>query len=277
MVKLLLAGTGLIGHRHMQHILEHPDFELVGIIDPIISDKKIEGIKTYSSLNDVNTVAEGIILATPTDTHADLTIKSLEMGMHVLVEKPVAASLQEADKMIHASEKAGLSVLVGHHRRYHPLVSETINILNSGRIGRPVAASLMWLMRKQDEYFDVDWRKGIDGGPVKQNLIHDVDTLRAFFGEIISVVGSGTNIVRNAKRHENGGVVLGFETGMVATITFSDATPTPWGFEAGTGESPYIPKTNQSSMFIACTNGGLEFPTLKLWSGASNWNEKPIM
>ena len=277
MVKLLLAGTGLIGHRHMQHILEHPDLELVGVIDPLITDEKIEGVKTYHSLNDVNNVAEGIILATPTDTHADLTIQSLEMGMHVLVEKPVAATLLEADKMINASEKTGLSILVGHHRRHHPLVNETINILNSGKIGRPVAASLMWLMRKQDEYFDVDWRRGIDGGPVKQNLIHDVDTLRAFFGEIVSVVGSGTNMVRNAKRHENGGVVLGFDTGMVATITFSDATPTPWGFEAGTGESPYIPKTNQSSMFIACTNGGLEFPTLKLWSGASNWNEKPIM
>ena len=277
MVKLLLAGTGLIGHRHMQHILEHPELELVGVIDPLITDERIEGVKTYHSLNDVNNVAEGIILATPTETHADLTIQSLEMGLHVLVEKPVAASLLEADKMIRASEKTGLSILVGHHRRHHPLVNETINIIKSGKIGRPVAASLMWLMRKQDEYFDVEWRKGIDGGPIKQNLIHDVDTLRAFFGEIISVVGSGTNIVRNAKRHENGGVVLGFNTGMVATITFSDATPTPWGFEAGTGESPYIPKTNQSSMFIACTNGGLEFPTLKLWSGASNWNEKPIM
>ena len=277
MVKLLLAGTGLIGHRHMQHILEHPDLELVGIIDPLITDEKIEGVTTYSSLIDVNKDADGIILATPTETHADLTIQSLEMGLHVLVEKPVAASLLEADKMILASEKTGLSILVGHHRRHHPLVNETINILKSGKIGRPVAASLMWLMRKQDEYFDVEWRKGIDGGPIKQNLIHDVDTLRAFFGEVISVVGSGTNIVRNAKRHENGGVVLGFNTGMVATITFSDATPTPWGFEAGTGESPFIPKTNQSSMFIACTNGGLEFPTLKLWSGASNWNEKPIM
>ena len=277
MVKLLLAGTGLIGHRHMQHILEHSDLELVGIIDPLITDEKIEGVTTFSSLSDVNKLADGIILATPTETHADLTIQSLEMGLHVLVEKPVAASLPEADKMIRASEKTGLSILVGHHRRHHPLVNETINILKSGKIGRPVAASLMWLMRKQDEYFDVEWRKGIDGGPIKQNLIHDVDTLRAFFGEIISVVGSGTNIVRNAKRHENGGVVLGFDTGMVATITFSDATPTPWGFEAGTGESPYIPKTNQSSMFIACTNGGLEFPTLKLWSGASNWNEKPIM
>ena len=227
MVKLLLAGTGLIGHRHMQHILEHPELELVGVIDPLITDEKIEGVKTYHSLNELNNVAEGIILATPTDTHADLTIQALEMGMHVLVEKPVAASLLEADKMISASEKTGLSILVGHHRRHHPLVNETINILKSGKIGRPVAASLMWLMRKQDEYFDVDWRKGIDGGPVKQNLIHDVDTLRAFFGEIISVVGSGTNIVRNANRHENGGVVLGFETGMVATITFSDATPTP--------------------------------------------------
>ena len=97
MVKLLLAGTGLIGHRHMQHILEHPDLELVGVIDPLITDEKIEGVKTYHSLNDVNNVAEGIILATPTDTHADLTIQSLEMGLHVLVEKPVAATLPEAE------------------------------------------------------------------------------------------------------------------------------------------------------------------------------------
>ena len=116
MVKLLLAGTGLIGHRHMQHILEHPDLELVGIIDPVINDEQISGVKTYKSLNELNTVADGIILATPTDTHADLTIKSLEMGMHVLVEKPVAASLLEADKMIIASKKTGLHVLVGHHR-----------------------------------------------------------------------------------------------------------------------------------------------------------------
>ena len=66
MVKLLLAGTGLIGHRHMQHILEHPDLELVGIIDPVINDEQIAGVKTYKSLNELNTVADGIILATPT-------------------------------------------------------------------------------------------------------------------------------------------------------------------------------------------------------------------
>ena len=66
----------------------------------------------------------------------------------------------------------------------------------------------MFMMRKQDEYFEVDWRKGIDGVPVKQNLIHDVDTFRAFFGEVTSVVGTVTNVIRKAPRHESGGIVL---------------------------------------------------------------------
>ena len=55
MVKMRLAGTGLIGHRHMQHILEHPDLELVGIIDPLITDEKIEESFEHTKLNgDVN-------------------------------------------------------------------------------------------------------------------------------------------------------------------------------------------------------------------------------
>jgi len=152
--------------------------------------------------------------------------------------------------MIAASKRTGKKILVGHHRRHHPLVSKTVEILSSGQIGRPLVASLLWCMKKPDDYFDVDWRKGVDGGPVKQNLIHDVDTLRAFFGEVTSVTGAGSNVMRNAPRHENGGVVLTFDSGAIVTIAFSDATPTPWGFEAGTGESR---------------------------SGAAHWNEKPEM
>ena len=91
MVKLLLAGKGLIGHRHMQHILEHSDLELVGIIDPLITDEKIEGVKTYSSLSDVNKRADGIILATPTETHADLTIQSLETVSYTHLTLPTKA------------------------------------------------------------------------------------------------------------------------------------------------------------------------------------------
>lgn len=277
MVKLLLAGTGLIGERHLNHILDHPDLTLVGIIDPVVENRTTPHAPGFAKLSDVNVDADGIVLATPTDTHASLTLQALELGLHVLVEKPVAASLAQADEMIRASQNTGKKILVGHHRRHHPLVSKTVDILRSGQIGRPLVASLLWCMKKPDSYFDVEWRKGVDGGPVKQNLIHDVDTLRAFFGEVTSVTGAGSNIMRNAARHESGGVVLTFDSGTIVTIAFSDATPTPWGFEAGTGESPHIPRTSQTSMHIACSNGSLEFPTLNVWSGAAHWNERPEM
>ena len=92
MVKLLLAGTGLIGERHLNHILDHPDLTLAGIIDPVVENRTTPHAPGFATLDDVDVAADGIILATPTDTHAPLTIAALERGLHVLVEKPVAAS-----------------------------------------------------------------------------------------------------------------------------------------------------------------------------------------
>ncbi len=276
MTRLLLAGTGMIGHRHMQHILDHADLELAGIIDPVAENRAMADCPGFADIDAVNVRADGIILATPTPTHAGLAIRSVERGWHVLVEKPVADSLQAADQMILAAQRAGKHILVGHHRRHHPRVRKLKEILASGRLGVPVLASLIWAMRKPDDYFDVDWRKGSDGAPVKQNLIHEVDTLRHLFGNVIHVSGFGTNHIRGAARTESGGAVLGFDTGVTATIAFADTTPTPWGFEAGTGESPAIPQTNQDSLRIACTKGGIEFPSLRVWSGAETWNERPM-
>lgn len=277
MTRLLLAGTGLIGHRHMQHILDHPDLTLAGIIDPVPENRALADVPGFARIEDVDVAADGIVLATPTGTHAPLTLAALARGWHVLVEKPVADTLQNADAMIAASAAAGRHVLVGHHRRYHPCVRQARDILHSGRLGRPVAASLLWLMRKPDDYFDVDWRAGMDGAPVKQNLIHDVDTLRWLFGEVTQVQGLGSNAIRGAARTESGGAVLRFDSGVIVTITFADTTATPWGFEAGTGESPAIPRTGQDSLRIACTGGGLEFPSLRVWSGAEDWNGRPEM
>ena len=279
MTRLLLAGTGLIGHRHMQHILDHPKLTLAGIIDPVAENRQAEVVPGYAQIKDVpNDIAvDGIILATPTGTHAPLTSEALERGWHVLVEKPVADTLEAADAMIASSADAGRHVLVGHHRRHHPCVQMLREIMHSGRLGRPVAASLLWLMKKPNDYFDVDWRAGMDGAPVKQNLIHDVDTLRWVFGDVVEVCGIGSNDIRGAARTESGGAVLRFTSGVIVTITFADTTPTPWGFEAGTGESPAIPRTHQDSLRVACTHGAIEFPSLQLWSGAESWNERPEM
>ncbi len=203
MTRLLLAGTGLIGHRHAQHILDHPALTLAGIIDPLPERRGLADVPGFASIDAVDIEADGIVIATPTETHAPLTIKAAERGWHVLVEKPLAESLEAADRMIAAADAAGIHVLVGHHRRHHPAVARAKDLIATGDLGRPVVASLIWAMRKPDDYFDADWRAGMNGAPVKQNLIHDVDTLRYLFGEVTEVVGIGSNAVRGAARTES--------------------------------------------------------------------------
>lgn len=277
MTRLLLAGTGLIGHRHLRHILELPEMDLVGIIDPVPQNRAMADVPGFACIDDVTVDADGIVIATPTKTHAALVKAAAKHGWHVLVEKPVAESLEAADEMIAAADAAGIRILVGHHRRHHPRIKKLKEILSSGRLGQPVLGSLIWAMRKPDSYFDVDWRADADGAPVKQNLIHDVDTLRHCFGEVVHVTGFGSNFIRGAARTESGGAVLGFDSGVIVTIAFADTTPTPWGFEAGTGENPTIPKSGQDSLRVACTEGAIEFPSLRIWSGAHTWNERPVM
>ncbi len=276
MTRLLLAGTGLIGERHLAHIDANPDLTLAGIIDPDPARRAHPTAPGFASIDDVDVPADGIVIATPTATHAPLTIAAAARGWHVLVEKPVAHSLDAADAMISAARQAHTHILVGHHRRHHPRVAKLKDIVASGRLGQPVVASLLWLMRKPDDYFAVDWRAGLDGAPIKQNLIHDVDMLRWLFGEVTDVVGLASNAIRGAARPESGGAVLRFGSGVTATLTYADTAPTPWGFEAGTGESPHIPHTAQDSLRVACTGGAVEFPSLRIWSGAAHWNERPI-
>lgn len=275
MTRLLVAGTGLIGHRHLAHIEAHPDLHLAGIIDPEPDRRAHVTAPGFASLREVDVKADGLVIATPTETHAPLAIEAMEKGLDVLVEKPLAETVEAAQRIADAEVRTGRKVLVGHHRRHHPRVAKLHDVLNSGCIGRPVGASLMWYMCKPDAYFDIPWRAGMNGAPVKQNLIHDVDMLCWLFGDVDEVVGLGGNPVRGKARTEHGGAVLRFQSGVIVTIGFADTTPTPWGFEAGTGESPAIPKTGQDSLHIACTHGAIEFPSLRVWSGAENWNEKP--
>lgn len=275
MTRLLLAGTGLIGHRHLTHIEDHPDLTLAGIVDPDPARRAHPTAPGFATIEEVDLPCDGLVIATPTDTHAPLAIAAMQRGWDVLIEKPLAETLMAAQSIIDVEQVSGRRVLVGHHRRHHPRVERLKEIIASGKLGRPVGASLMWYMRKPDDYFDVSWRSGMNGAPVKQNLIHDVDILCWLFGDVQEVVGLGGNPVRQAARTEHGGVVLRFTSGVIVTIAFADTTPTPWGFEAGTGENPTIAFTGQNAMHIACTEGAIEFPSLRTWTGAADWAATP--
>ncbi|RZW00881.1 MAG: Gfo/Idh/MocA family oxidoreductase [Rhodobacteraceae bacterium] len=177
--------------------------------------------------------------------------------------------------MIATAKAAGVHILTGHHRRFHPRVTALKAILDADAIGQPVTSTSIWSVRKPDGYFDIGWRQGRDGAPVRMNVSHEVDLLRYLFGEIHRIAGLGDNPVRRAGRVESGAAVLGFESGLTASVTFADTTPSPWGFEHGTGENPNIALTGEDSLRITGTRGALAFPSLTVWSGARDWSERP--
>ena len=276
MTRLLLAGAGSIGSRHLTCIKAIPDIELAGLIEPVRARRELADAPAFPSIEEVDIHADGVIIATPTETHADLACAAMARGWDVLVEKPLAESATVAMRIVEAAEQTGRKVLVGHHRRHHPKVAKLREIVCSQQLGRPITATLIWYMRKPDSYFEVAWRAGENGNPVRQNLIHDVDTLRWLFGEVEEVAGLGGNPVRGTTRTEHGGAVLRFASGVIAAIGFADTTPTPWGFEAATGENPNIPTSGEDCLYIAFSGGAVAFPSLTVWSGASTWNEQPI-
>ncbi|MEO9649450.1 MAG: Gfo/Idh/MocA family oxidoreductase [Roseobacter sp.] len=266
MKQILVVGGGLIGARHMQSVQANQQCHLAGLVDPNPQIQSDAQISRFHDMSDVTGHVDGVILATPTHLHAEQGAFAATKGWHVLIEKPVSDNLADAKAVSKAVAQSGVGSLVGHHRRYHASVQHLKAIIADGSIGTPITASVIWAMRKPDIYFEGNWRTA-GGSPVMINLVHDIDVLRFILGEITSVSAIRGAGQRGNDRIESGAVALAFENGATGTISFSDTAPSPWGFEAGTGENPNIGTTHQDMMWITGTKGAISFPSLTAWSG----------
>ncbi|TGO18354.1 hypothetical protein BTUL_0010g00240 [Botrytis tulipae] len=104
----------------------------------------------------------------------------------------------------------------------------------------------IWALKKSSSYFDVigEWRRnGESGGVVLINLIHELDLLQYLLGKITMVSAIESKKTRGVDAEEGGAMILRFERRVVGTFLLSDAVPSPWNFEAGTGENPTIPQS----------------------------------
>lgn len=264
MKRILVVGGGLIGIRHVQAVLVHTGCELVGLADPDMSISP--GIKRFSDMSEVDEHVDGVIIATPTHLHGKHGVEAAARGWHLLIEKPVASTRDDARAVEDAVAKHKVGSLVGHHRRYHANIQQLKDVIASGEIGNVVTASLIWAMRKPDDYYEGNWRTA-GGSPVMINLVHDIDILRFVVGEVSQAVALRGNGLRGADRIESGAIALAFENGATGTIAFADTAPSPWGFEAGTGENPNIGTTHQDMMWITGTKGAISYPSMTLWKG----------
>jgi predicted dehydrogenase len=188
-----------------------------------------------------------------------------EQGVHMLVEKPLADTVDAAASLAAAAERAGVALLVGHHRRYNPVIEKARDIVQGGGIGKLSTVVALWLIRKPDDYFDVAWRRAPGGGPVLINLIHDIDDLRFICGEIESVQAFISNASRGFAVEDTAAITMRFAGGALGTATISDAVPAPWSWEISSGESPMYPQRPENCYLFGGTEGSLSVPRLELW------------
>lgn len=279
-IKLAVIGAGLIGRRHARIAVESPRCRLVALCD---TDRDCQsfarelGSGFYTDLEEMidKETPDGVIIATPTELHAEVGSRCAERRMHLLVEKPIASSLEQACRLVEAADRNDVQLMVGHHRRFSPLIQTARDIVQRGELGRLVAVSALWLALKPGAYFETGWRTRPGGGPVLINLIHDIDSLRYICGEIDRVYGETSAAVRGLEVEDTASVVVHFENGALGTIILSDAVPSPWSYEATAGENPAFFNTNENCYHFFGTEASLTFPRMEIWryenAGKSGW------
>ncbi|SMH33167.1 Gfo/Idh/MocA family protein [Azospirillum agricola] len=277
-LRIAVIGAGVIGKTHIDALAQLPDARLAAIADPSAEAGALAARHGVPHHADYRALLEagrpdGVIVATPNATHVPIGLACVERGIPVLIEKPIADTVEDAQRLTAAAERAGVPLLVGHHRRHNPILQTAREVIGRGDLGALVSATILYTFLKPDGYFDVAWRKQEGGGPILINLIHEIDTLRFLCGGIESLQAMRSSKTRGFPVEDTAAVVLRMRSGALATISLSDAAATPWSWDMTTGESPQFARQSVPTHFFSGTDGSLAVPTLELWryEGGRGW------
>ncbi|HXS36654.1 MAG TPA: Gfo/Idh/MocA family oxidoreductase [Flavipsychrobacter sp.] len=195
-IRFAIVGFGNIGRRHAEHIMQNPSTQLVAVCDKDASvQSKIPGyIPFYTDLQEMlqQVKADMLCVCTPNYLHEPHTIAGLQAGLHTVVEKPMAMSVAECDRMIAAAEKSGKIIFAVKQNRYNPPVQALKNLIANGELGKIYMLQVNCFWNRGDAYYaESNWRgtKDKDGGCLFTQFSHFVDILYYLNGKITSAYG----------------------------------------------------------------------------------------
>ncbi|MGL4513513.1 MAG: Gfo/Idh/MocA family protein [Lacipirellulaceae bacterium] len=214
-VRLAVIGAGKLGGYHATLAAGSPEFDLVAVVDPVsvarnaLADKT--GARPFADYRQVLGRVDAAVVATPTATHRATAVALLEAGVHVLVEKPIAPSLADAEAIVTAARRRGRVLQVGHVERFSPALEAFASGAPEG-LGTP---RFLDATRTSGYTF-----RSTDIGVVLDLMIHDIDlALSMVDSEVVRVSAHGTRVLG---QHEDMAVArLRFASGCVAHLTAS--------------------------------------------------------
>lgn len=234
MLSIGIIGTGNISRAHLHAYLQFPEeVQVVALAD--IEPGKAETARAEFALDrarvyeDATTMLASehldlVSIATPPGTHCELSVQALEAGVHVIVEKPMAPSLEECDRMLEAQRRSGKLLSVIAQNRFRDDMAQLKAVLDSGRIGRIAHARIASAWWRGRAYYDLWWRgtwASEGGGPTLNHAIHHIDLALWLLGRPQAVAAMMTNAGHdNAEVEDLSVALLQYERGL-AELTSS--------------------------------------------------------
>lgn len=253
-IRFAVVGCGHIGKRHAEMVTRDPSAELVALCD--VLPKEELGLENYNvpffqsihALLSSELKIDVINICTPNGLHADMAIKAIESGHHIVLEKPMALSLSDAEKVVYASLKYSKQVFCVMQNRYSPPSVWIKQMVDSGKLGKLYMVQLNCYWNRDERYYKQGGWHGnaeLDGGTLFTQFSHFIDILYWLFGDICNIQArfSDFNHATLTDFEDSGLVTFDFVSGGMGSMNYSTSV---WD------------KNMESSMLILAENGSVK-------------------
>jgi UDP-N-acetyl-2-amino-2-deoxyglucuronate dehydrogenase len=275
-----IIGPGLVAHTHAQVLSQMTEAKLIAVCGRDLERTRAfaepYGAQAFTSLTQTleHPGVDAVILCTPHPLHAEQATLAACAGKHVLIEKPMALSVKDCERMIAAAQTHRVKLgMISQRRLYEPVI-RVKNAIETGKLGRPVLATLSLLGWRGPEYYAMaEWRgtwAGEGGGVLVNQAVHQLDLLTWLMGGITRVSSEVANLNHPEIEVEDTAVaVLRFQSGALGSVVVSNSqNPGLWGriqIHGSNGASVGV-QTDGGSMFVAGITRNVEAPINDLWT-----------
>ncbi len=230
-----IIGCGRISKNHIDALINNYEkCKLVAVCDVVEEranerkklyeekiDEKVNGYTDYKNMLEKESI-DCVAICTESGYHAKIALDCLNAGKHILIEKPMAMTVKDADKINNLAREKRLKVGVCHQNRFNPPIQKLREAIEEGRFGKliNVTARILWT-RDQNYYDQAQWRgtKELDGGTLMNQCIHNIDLLQWIVGsEVERVHCERGTFLRNIEMEDFGAILIRFKNGTIGIV-----------------------------------------------------------
>jgi predicted dehydrogenase len=235
-LKFGLIGCGNIARKHAHVLHQHlAEAEIGAFVDRDIRRAQEfsakYGAPAYSSVEDMMRVQGDRIdilsVLTPSGSHCGNVLDIVQYGRPIVVEKPMALRLEDADRMIEACDANGVKLFVVHQNRYNTPILKAREALQQGRFGRLVMGTIRLRWTRDQKYYDSESWRGTwahDGGVFMNQAVHHIDMLTWFMGGVDTIRSMAATRLVNIECEDTGVAIIKFHSGALGVLEATTAT-----------------------------------------------------